>query len=750
MKAMIQFLGDEKGFSLYDFSASNWAKIDSIGESWLLYDQGQLREEDFLALKKWDSILPSLDIWLDVGPDELQFIPTFIPTLEWTGEPLGLKILLDPESGQKKLETLATDYISARRSVEKVRGASSGLKLWPESLSDYLKGMDNKGLVDKYFSLSVYILDPAKQTRDDEQEETEPDHSYFRSQVSLSPSDLKKLFQVDYIEAQRGFTDANQGSLLTDQFRTYYEKHLNIKESPDAGDIDVLKALQEIETVYGKQLIVGFEKPLDELGTLGYPGFHNPKPMLNVKLSSFEGLNHNAAVEHSLCDDSSIRLPEFSNGLGYQNLISMTFAMMSFRDSWMRVGKRSLSASIKDTPLPRLHLVLIEEPEAHLHAQVQRVFVERAYTTLRNHDRLRESTAFTTQLAISTHSSCIVMGADFCNLRYFRRVMADSSQKIPFSSVVNMNDTFLSTQKKDKKKTEKEKEPGIDTRRFATRYIRSTHCDLFFADAIILIEGSAERMLLPFFIKNEFPNLDSSYLSILEIGGSHAHRIRPLIEKLGIPCLIITDLDSANGEGNHVAERPKRGAGQITANSTLKQWFKKDPSTEEDNKTSIDELLDAYDTDVLVSKLSCPIRIAYQGPVKVSIKDDVNTKYLPYTFEDALIVNNLEAFEKSFSESLLDKVHNAIKISVSVEDFSKNLYDLIRGPELSGGNRGKGIEKAAFVLDLIESDIFQSLKAPSYIAEGLVWLEEIIKNENVSRLSPSTQENVEQKGSVGQ
>lgn len=750
MKAMIQFLGDGKGFSLYDFSANNWAKIDSIGESWLSDDQGQLREEVFLALETWDSILPSLDIWLDVEPDELQFIPTFIPTLEWTQEPIGLKILLDPESGQKKLETLATDYISARRSVEKVGGTSSGLKLWPESLSDYLKGVNNKGLVDKYFSLSVYILDPSKQTRDEEQEYTEPDYSYFRSQVPLSHSDLKKLFQVDYIEAQRGFADANQGSLLTNQFRTYYEKHLNIKESPDAGDVDVLKALQEIEINYGKQLIMGFERPLNELGTLGYPGFYNPKPMLNVKLSSFEGLNHNAAVEHSLCEGSNIQLPEFANGLGYQNLISMTFAMMSFRDSWMRVGKRSLSDSIKDTPLPRLHLVLIEEPEAHLHAQVQRVFVERAYATLRNHDRLEKKPAFTTQLAISTHSSCIVMGTDFCNLRYFRRVMAKSSLDIPYSSVVNMHDTFLSTLKKDKKNvTENEKNTEDDTRRFATRYIRSTHCDLFFADAIILVEGNAERMLLPSFIQNEFPVLDSSYLSILEIGGSHAHRIRPLIEKLGLPCLIITDLDSAKGEGSHVAERPKRRTGQVTANSTLKHWFQEYPSTEENSKISIDELLDAYATAALVSDLPCPVRIAYQGPVYVSIKDEINAEYLPYTFEDALIIENLNTF-KSLPDSEFNFFKEAIEASSSVEDLSEKLYNLIKGPLHTDGKRGKGIEKAAFVLDLIESDIFESLKVPSYIADGLRWLEEIVNKKDVLSPSLSKQQFVQLERSVDQ
>lgn len=743
MKALIQFLGDGKGFSLYDFSASNWRIIDSIGVSWSASNPDQHQEVISKSLETWDSILPSLDIWLDVGSDELQFIPTFIPTLDWNEEPIGLRILLNPEGGQKKLENLAKDYIAARSQVEKVRGTSSKLKLWPESLRDYLKGRDNKALVDKYFSLSVYLLDPAKHKSEGEQESPNIDPSYFRTQAPLSHSDLKKLFKVDYIEAQRGFADIDQGSRLTGQFRAYYDTHLNIKESPDAGDVGVLEKLQEIEADYGKQLLDGFKKPLGELENLGYPGFHNPKPNLNVKLSSMEGLNHDTAVEHSLCDDSSIRLPEYSNGLGYQNLIFMTFELMRFRDYWMQVGKRSITASLEDTPLPRLHLVLIEEPEAHLHAQVQRVFVERAYATLRNHERLGEHTEFTTQLAISTHSSCIVMGADFCDLRYFQRIKANSAQEIPFSQVVNMHDTFISPSNKKKKEKDQEKKikTSVDTRRFATRYIRSTHCDLFFADAIILVEGSAERMLLPRFIQKSYPVLDSSYLSILEIGGSHAHRIRPLIEKLGIPCLIITDLDSGAEEGKHPSVRPKRGDNQVTNNSTLKEWI---PGIK-----TIDELLDAYVANTLVSTESFPVRVAYQGPIKVTIKDDEG-EYLPYTFEDALIVDNLDAFTGLLEDSIFEKVQDAINQSNSVNELSVKLYDVIKGPLNANEKRGKGMEKVAFVLDLIESDIFESLKTPSYISEGLAWLEEILKKKNVLSLLTPKQQNAEQEGGIEQ
>ena len=96
-----------------------------------------------------------------------------------------------------------------------------------------------------------------------------------------------------------------------------------------------------------------------------------------------------------------------------------------------------------------------------------------------------------------------------------------------------------------------------DTTKFAIRYLKTTHCDLFFADAVILVEGPVERMLIPHFIKKHYEKLNSCYISILEIGGSHAQTLRPLIEQLGIVTLIITDLDSEHDKVKVQPEKKK-------------------------------------------------------------------------------------------------------------------------------------------------------------------------------------------------
>lgn len=140
---------------------------------------------------------------------------------------------------------------------------------------------------------------------------------------------------------------------------------------------------------------------------------------------------------------------------------------------------------------------------------------------------MKENPNLTTQLIVSTHSNHIVNEVDMNCLRYFRRVL-DEIIGIPVSKVVNMSRTFGENEN--------------DTKKFVTRYIKLTHCDIFFADAAILVEGAAERILMPHFIKRE--GMDNYYISVMEINGSHAHRFSSLLKKLNILTVIVTDIDA--------------------------------------------------------------------------------------------------------------------------------------------------------------------------------------------------------------
>ncbi|TCS93294.1 AAA family ATPase [Hazenella coriacea] len=718
MTALIQFLDKKNGFTINDFTISNWIKINQIGEKWC-NDRKELPDfsEDNLGI-----LLPTMDIWLQVEEKEIHYVTHLIPTLDWDGGLLGVRLRLEP----KNIEDLHKNFLDSIKQVQetlataKLEKDGESISLWPRDLEDYLNRK-----IQTQFMIKSYILDPAKCSQ--------PENGIAQPQIlpldsqPLEGDPFRKLFLVHHINAQRGFADpvntTNQdggsrggpvGNLST-QLRTYYNTHLNPTELPDPSDIHAIQAIESAQKEFDKKLKEGFKDPISELESLGYPGFSDPKITISTKLKPIDGLNHSSAIQFELMPENdqnnSLQLPEQYNGLGYQNLISIIFKLVEFRDEWMRVGKVAKKNPIdKDIFfIPPLHIVLIEEPEAHLHAQVQQVFIRQAYKVLRNHENLKQKNNFTTQLIVSTHSSHITHEMPFSCLRYFRRNPANADKEVPTSTIVNLSNVFGK---------------GEETERFVTRYLQSTHCDLFFADAAILVEGPAERMLIPHFIRKHFSELHQKYISLLEIGGSHAHTLKSLIEQLGLTSLIITDLDSVDPDKNDSTTPPCRNKGYKTRNHTLKTWIPV--------KSDIDELLDLPDEEKVISfDNGFSVRVAYQSPIKVVMNSEgTEVEALPYTFEDALVLENIDLFKVIKGKGLIKKFKDAINNTESISELSEQLFKDLR--------KGK---KAEFALDLIYFEDPNELKVPTYIHEGLTWLKnELPKNqEDVRSINPTAE-----------
>lgn len=682
MDALIKFLKKSK-FSTRDFTLSNWLELNKIGESWL-------KETDFnkqdLKTDSWVDYLPSLDIWLNVQKNEIHYVSKLIPTLDWDGGLLGVRLRFEPNS----IEELFKEFKSIYNNSKAIVGENNGLKLWPNHLWHFL---DNKDNLNKYFSIKTHLLNPLLK---DTLQELSGNSTPIDSDI------FKGIIKVDIINAQRGFSNENSESNensnlknLSSQLKGYYEKHLNPSENPTEQDVVALSAIQNAKEIFDVDLNNSFGPSLQELEDLNYPGFGNPKIKLESKLSTVDSLNHSSSVRYDLSNlNSELSLPEKYNGLGYQNLISMIFKLISFRDEWMQFGKKYNSELKKDTDIEfePLHLVLIEEPEAHLHAQVQQVFIKKAYEVLRNHEDLKEKNIFSTQLLISTHSNHIAHEIDFVSLRYFKRIIGEKEQ-INTSIVESLSETFGTIN---------------DSTKFAIRYLKTTHCDLFFADAVILVEGPVERMLIPHFIKKHHKKLSSCYISILEIGGSHAQTLKPLIEKLGVVTLIITDLDSVLEKSK---VQPDKLKSYKTGNDVLKSWI---PEISE-----LDKLLELP----LKSKEheDYPIQVAYQIPIKVTDKIEV----YPYTFEDSLVMENREIFKTiKDSKGLLKKMVEAAS-ETDIKKSAKDMYETIIAD---------GAKKAEFALELLYFQDPDTLIVPEYIKEGLNWLEDklIVKKEGLN------------------
>lgn len=703
MVALRVFLKDRVGFSVKDITASNWSSLETIAEGWLGPVNSTGTDLSVIVAQ-----LPYVDVWVGVSDNELLHVAHLIPNLDWESGELGVRIRLEPKS----LDNVISEYRDARLKAQNLidqhkekQGRSKEFSLWPKSFQDFLERR-----MSALFTLNSYLLDPKRKEHKEQILEPQelPDTA-----IGIGPNPFSGLLHIREINAQRGFTDASDGKVsslnddmsptskrkLSDQLQSYYQRHLNPDKDPTEEDVSALDAFHSAQKAFDVILKQSFAAAIEELGTLGYPGIANPKMAISTNIRPIEGLKHSSAVQYDISgNETPLRLPENYNGLGFQNLISMVFMLMSFRDDWMRVGKHSVKDDV-DGPsiIEPLQLILIEEPEAHLHAQVQQVFMRRALEVLRNHDLLKkENSPFTTQLIVSTHSSHIAHEVEIADLQYFKRKPA-TADTVPTSRVVNLSSLFG---------TENE------TSRFATRYLRSTHCDLFFADGVIMIEGAAERILLPHFIKHAHKRLSEKYISLLEIGGSHAHRLKPLVELLEIPTLVITDLDAVDPNQSCKAVAPKKGSGYVTSNNVLKKWLPK--------KTGIDELLDEEDVPEISAVGFGRIGVVYQRDQELKCENDPKAvSVVPSTFEDALVISNLEITKTLRGCTMTNAFAKKAKDTNTACELAQKLFKRL----------SKNPQKAAFALDLLSIENFEELTEPPYIKNGLSWLEKHLTND---------------------
>lgn len=692
MDALILFLEKSRRKSIVttDFTLSNWVYINKIGDAWVkTNDKVTLN----LEIGQWRAYLPAVDVWLNVDEDQIHYVSHLIPTLDWQGGLLGVRLCFEP----KNVENLYKDFSQAfgeSQNLLKSKDEKDKIKLWASSIQDFL---DRK--LHSYFEIKSFLLDPNNCC--DVKDGISKPQILPTDFLELERDPFENLIKINTINAQRGFSDVNstegiegyRGSKLSAQLGSYYKKHLDPLDSPGTDDLEALKSIEITRDTFDKRLRDGFEGAISELEGLGYPGFSDPSLILTSKVNPVDLLNHDAAVRFVIgknkgSTNNKMHLPEKYNGLGYQNLISMIFYLIQFRDEWMRVGKYRKSAEEHGKFIEPLHLVLIEEPEAHLHAQVQQVFIKKAFSVLRNHSDLKDSHNFNTQLIVSTHSSHITHEVDFSCLRYFRKNPSRSEDDVPNACVINLSNTFGNQD---------------ETSKFAARYFKTMHCDLFFADAVILVEGSAERILLPHFIRHKHLGLYSRYVSILEIGGNHAHRLKPLIETLGLYTLIITDIDSI-GESGQSKVLPERNKGYRTGNTTLKEWIPQ--------KESLDGLYKCKDKDK--ESKNGKVRICYQTPINLN-----STEIFPYTFEDSLTLSNKEFIENIDSTTgLLGKMKQALK-NTDISKAHEEMFESL--------NSGK---KAEMALDLLFYKDPEGIVVPQYISEGLKWLEDILRQKD--------------------
>ena len=670
-------------FSIHDFSVDCWRTIDAFGEE---------NASDLPTI--------SLDIWFHVEAQDLHRVIDLLPNLAWQGNLVGVRV----EFAAIDEPALLAEFIAARdRARANVRPGVNGGPDYhptPRTLREYLteNGSDK---LRRQFELRYFVLDRA---RFDGDFRVPDDYAPLRilAEKGRSGRDvLASLVRVDFLNAQRHLSDATAGGRAEDLSRClsrFYDR--NLEKSGE--DFDAQRALAQSETMLNDHLERVFGPTLERLSALGYPGLTNPRLLLRTALnpatimSSHEG----AKVHYALGPDGDAdapTLPDRYNGLGFKNLIYMVVELLDLHQQWQDI--------VDDRP--PLHLIFIEEPEAHLHAQLQQVFIRKVMDILTLD--AGDAAFNTTQLVISTHSPHILYERGFRPIRYFRR---GSPNESPASDVLNLSAFYDET--------------ANPTRDFLERYLKLTHCDLFFADAAVLVEGNVERLLLPQMIAMSAPRLQSTYLSILEIGGAFGHRFRSLIDFLGLTALIITDIDSVIGPVAGVAaaaeqeegegpDDPGEGAagsacmvhvdGAVTSNQTLIQWLPAERSI-----ANLIQADDAARTQVRDAAGTALVRVTYQTKVDVDWGGHI-IQLAGRTLEEAFALQNLQWCQLAERADLKLRIRGGAQLAAA--GIAERLHSRIKSSSFN---------KTDFALALLAEDP-AGWQVPGYIATGLQWLE---------------------------
>lgn len=382
--------------------------------------------------------------------------------------------------------------------------------------------------------------------------------------------------------------------------------------------------------------------------------------MLGKQLAQLLEVGLSASDFKSLKSRLSLTVDAFEieqNGLGFNNLIYMAVVL----------------SELTKNPESCYRGLIVEEPEAHLHPQLQAVLLQ-YLQSIQTVDGEKP-----VQLFVTSHSPHFASIANLNSLVCLVDTGAAVETFFPRSI------TF------DKGKRDK-----------LERYLDVTRAELFFARRVIFVEGAAELMMVDVLAKRMGCNLRQHGVSLINVEGLNFDSFLPLFgdKALKIPVAILTDADP-------VAPKPAP-AGAATAPAAHE-----DAEDEEDDDA--EPVYPAPGDMVVVSANAAKMKAREDGHVRVF--------YGLKTFEYdlALDSDNRAAMLMALKE-LRPRIAKTLGIAVAAE-----VGDAAKAKALFCGmfeRKQKNVQKGSFAQSLAQviSDGAVPFNVPPYIQDAIQYV----------------------------
>ena len=349
-----------------------------------------------------------------------------------------------------------------------------------------------------------------------------------------------------------------------------------------------------------------------------------------------------------------------ANGLGYNNILYIAVVLEHLK-----------SSDRNECPL-----FLVEEPEAHLHPQLTILLAE----YLAN----KTPGASTPQTIVTTHSP--TLAANVPPTRVHVLFIKQASEELQCNSVANS-------------KMNKKEEHALQ------RMMDITRATLYFAKAVILVEGISESLLIPVLAKRLGYDLAKLHISVIPICGVAFGTFKKLLNPkvLGIPVAIVTDSDP-----------------QITRGES---WQNDEPEPEgkafklSDRTQNLKDAFYEHETaKVFHSELTLEYDLAKAG--------DENAKIMAQAWEECFVgtpgtfnQNRVATAEPSRKEKAMTAWRGICRAghTCSKADFAHQLAAILN--EEDNGSFSARFEVPSYLNDAIEH-VVSRVKPPASVAGG--------------------------------
>lgn len=497
-------------------------------------------------------------------------------------------------------------------------------------------------------------------------------NSSYENPSLLEIADFKKLFNFSNIQATRKLDDID-----TDSSKTLSKKIVSLL----SGNEEWLRVTQNLpetileqiieadaKTTIQKTSVNSLDKTIQNISKTS--GGHVGKIMLEMDVSEEDVDEFIKRITRAKYDVDGFLLNESSQGLGFSNLIFLHMQLEEY---------------LKTIDPFKVNVFFIEEPESHMHPQMQNVFI-RYLTVFYEENNL--------QGLITTHSNEIAKSVGLHNLRVIRQTSKLRSELFDLSKF---------------KESIKDKQEDIDEEtkcileNFYDWFFEIGYSEIIFADKVILYEGDTERLFIRKLLTlEEFEPLCDSYIAFIQVGGDYAYNYKFIIECLKIKTLIITDLDYDKDAADVAAVLCSE-----STNSTINKFYK-DESDEKDINPIIKELYEWKKADK---------NRAMDGLIYIAYQDNDG---FPRTLEESMLSKllSIDIFTKN-NRSKWIEIRKNYHLRFSIPNNKKGENDsefTIRNIIDSTANN-----KTDFMYSVILNAYTEEM-LPVYIKEGLLWL----------------------------